>query len=88
MLSNGYPWGHTWHSTPQQFQAALGLGRSYLQAHCADASKLVNGWCPPLLINAWNEWSEGAYLEPDERYGFAKLEAVRDVFGVRGSGGS
>ena len=83
VITNGYPWGRTWHSTPAQFQAALAQGRGYLQAHCADKSKLSNGWCPPMLINAWNEWSEGAYLEPDERYGFGKLEAVRAVFGAR-----
>ncbi|WP_034922755.1 glycoside hydrolase family 99-like domain-containing protein [Gillisia sp. CAL575] len=34
---------------------------------------------PFIFIKSWNEWAEGNYLEPDVRFGYGWLEAVKKV---------
>lgn len=69
-----------WDNTPRNKHGLLHAGfsiekfRSYM-TRLVNRSRQENK--PMLFINAWNEWGEGAFLEPDEKYGYQKLEAVR-----------
>lgn len=69
-----------WDNTPRNKHGVLHIGFSiekfqyYMTRLIQRASKENK---PVIFINAWNEWGEGAFLEPDERYGFKKLEAVQ-----------
>jgi Glycosyltransferase WbsX len=57
---------------PERFQHWLERLVDKVRAHNRPDERIV-------FINAWNEWAEGAYLEPDERYGDRYLQAVRAV---------
>jgi hypothetical protein len=70
--NEGYPFGPVLDgNTPEAFRAALEAAKAFLDAR---------GGPKILSINAWNEWTEGSYLEPDTVHGMAYLEAIRDVF--------
>jgi hypothetical protein len=62
-------------NTPERFGMALRQARE--RACALPAGERI------VTINAWNEWGEGSYLEPDTVSGMAYLEAVRDVFGSK-----
>ena len=57
-------------SSPGAYQAWLEAMLNFTLEHNSGDERLV-------FINAWNEWGEGTYLEPDQRYGYKFLEATR-----------
>lgn len=64
--------GHLFHrSTPEAYRRWLRMAMERARKN------------PPgerfVLINAWNEWAEGAYLEPDRLFGHAYLWATASV---------
>jgi lipopolysaccharide biosynthesis protein len=51
--------------------------RRWLAAMVEQAREKRSGDDRIVFINAWNEWGEGCYLEPDEQFGRGYLEATR-----------
>lgn len=61
-----------WGANPDDFRQWLANAGADTIARFEPDMRLV-------FINAWNEWAEGAYLEPDQAHGYQWLHAVRDV---------
>lgn len=55
--------------TPQDFQTWLEKSIEYSRKSLPKEERFV-------VVNAWNEWAEGAHLEPDTRHGYAYLNAI------------
>lgn len=59
-------------STPASYQEWLTYACQIADQNVSKDKKLV-------FINAWNEWAEGAYLEPDRKYGYSYLQATANA---------
>jgi lipopolysaccharide biosynthesis protein len=60
-------------STPDQYREWLENAAVETRRRFKDSTERL------IFINAWNEWAEGAYLEPDNKFGYAYLQATRDA---------
>jgi O-antigen biosynthesis protein len=59
-------------STPEAFQV-------YCEEKLEEVHQMFVGDERLLFVNAWNEWAEGAHLEPDQLFGHRWLNALRNA---------
>jgi len=75
----------TWDNTARRMEyATIHINTSperygnWLNDICQFTKKNFNPEEQFVFINAWNEWAEGCHLEPDNKFGYAYLEATRN----------
>lgn len=56
-------------STPERYHRWISSAVDYARRNPVGGENIV-------FLNAWNEWAEGAHLEPDRKYGYAYLDAT------------
>jgi hypothetical protein len=59
-------------NTPENVEKGFRLAKDYVDNHDMKA--------PLIIVNSWNEWTEGSYFQPDDLYGYGYLEAAKKVF--------
>ena len=75
--------GSNWDSRPRAGdKAAVITGKTpaKFRTMCESSLTYVDKRVNMALIEAWNEWGEGSFIEPDKEWGFDFLDVVRDVF--------
>ena len=77
------PVGSNWDDRPRARQNALvitGKTPDLFETHCRASLNYVDRRNNLAVIEAWNEWGEGSFIEPDKEFGFAFLDRVRKVY--------
>ena len=64
--------------SPKEYEKSLRIIKDWADKNISSGKRKL------ILINAWNEWTEGQYLEPDKKYGYEYLNATARVFGSHG----
>ena len=59
--------------------ASPGAFQAWTEAMLAETRRQNFGEERIVFVNAWNEWAEGAHLEPDIRFGHGWLEALKNA---------
>ena len=75
--------GSNWDNRPRAGEnAAVITGKTpeKFSLMCESSLKYIDKRVNMAIIEAWNEWGEGSFIEPDQEWGFAFLDVVRDVF--------
>lgn len=61
-------------TTPEKFERFSRQVKAWAEANLPDSAPRL------ITVNSWNEWTEGSYLEPDNRFGYGYLNALWRVF--------